>query len=224
MSEETSLNSEEIYNKLEQEILELTIKPGQVMAENDLCERFGVSRTPIRAVLRRLSHMGLVEITPYKSTQATLLSMKEINQMIYMRNAVEGAVLTDFTTSATPIIMEKLRYIIRTQEVLITETFELNQFYQLDSKLHEIWFKETGKLRLWELIRQSQVHYTRFRMLDILSAQQYPQIIEEHKRLFSCIQKKDLPGLKKTLEEHLYGNINRLEEGLKNELACYFKD
>ena len=47
--------TDEIYKTLEGEIIELKILPGEVLSENQLCKRFGVSRTPIRSVLQRLA-------------------------------------------------------------------------------------------------------------------------------------------------------------------------
>ena len=43
-----------VYETLKQEILDLRLKPGQMISENDICERFGVSRTPVRDALRLL--------------------------------------------------------------------------------------------------------------------------------------------------------------------------
>ena len=49
------LHPEDIYQTLEYEIVTLKIKPGETISENQLCKRFGISRTPVRAALQRLS-------------------------------------------------------------------------------------------------------------------------------------------------------------------------
>ena len=46
-----NMNSETIYTTLKHRILDLTLKPGQSMSEHELCERFGVSRTPVRTAV-----------------------------------------------------------------------------------------------------------------------------------------------------------------------------
>lgn len=45
---------------------------------------------------------GLIEVTPYKSTRVTQLDFDTISQQIYLRNAVESAVMTDFAAACTP--------------------------------------------------------------------------------------------------------------------------
>ena len=78
-----------VYQVLKKEILDLDLKPGQVIKENEICERFSVSRTPVRDALRMLQEQGFVVTVPYRGIFVTLLSLSNIKQMIYMRVAVE---------------------------------------------------------------------------------------------------------------------------------------
>ncbi|HEX3038651.1 MAG TPA: GntR family transcriptional regulator [Oscillospiraceae bacterium] len=216
-------SSEYIYHILSNEILNLNIKPGQSISENELCERFSVSRTPVRTALQRLHAAGLVNIIPYKGSVVTLLNMDDINQMIYMRVAIESMVIRDFMDLCTPILQEKLRYIIRKQTVIIDDECEISKFYEMDSQLHEVWFKVTKKERLWKLIQKSQVNYTRFRMLDIVAVQNFKQIIEEHTQLFDIICEKDAAAVEPLIHKHLYGGINRLGNRIHTEFKDYFQ-
>ena len=98
----------DIYEQLYGEIMTLQRKPGSTLRENALCEEFGVSRTPIRSVLQELRIAGLIEVTPYKSTRVTRLDFDTISQQIYLRVAVETAVLLDFFDVCTPEQMQQL--------------------------------------------------------------------------------------------------------------------
>ena len=114
MGEGRYRNREEmVYESLKQDILDLELKPGQLLKETELCQRFGVSRTPVRDALRMLQEQGFVLTVPYKGIYVTLLSLSNIKQMIYMRVAVETMVLRDFMKVATPMVMEDIRYLIR---------------------------------------------------------------------------------------------------------------
>lgn len=224
MSSAPSNSSEGIYQTLKQEILDLRIKPGQTLSENELCTRFGVSRTPIRSVLQRLKETGLVDVVPYKGTTVTLLSMEEIEQRIYMRVAIESMVLRDFIDVCTPILLEKLRYIIRKQLVLLQQPdVQSSEFYRLDSQLHEVWFSTTKKELLWQLIQKTQVNYTRFRMLDIVAVQNYHEIVAEHERLFEIIEQKDKAAVEGWVKSHMYGGIYRLGDRIHTDFREYFQ-
>ena len=53
-----------VFQTLKQEILDLELKPGQIISENEICGRFGVSRTPVREAVRRLQEQGFVITVP----------------------------------------------------------------------------------------------------------------------------------------------------------------
>ncbi|MEE2950307.1 MAG: GntR family transcriptional regulator [Pseudomonadota bacterium] len=67
------------YEMLKREILELTIAPGSPVDETELTERFGMSRTPIREALIRLSSEGLVVTLPNRSTVVAPINFLELS-------------------------------------------------------------------------------------------------------------------------------------------------
>ena len=222
MNEFGTYTSQDIYKTLKDEILKLKILPGEKISENDVCERFGVSRTPVRSAFQRLDTEGLITIEPYKSTFASLLDFEQIEQMIYMRYAIESAVLKDFIEVVDPMTIEKIRYRIRQQEVLVGGDFTPDQFYELDSKMHNIWFDFMHKEGLWEFIQRAQVDYTRFRMLDIVVARNFRKILNEHLQLFDAICSKDIQAIDNIIKSHVYGGISRMNDQIRTEFVDYF--
>ena len=130
---------EQVFETLKREILDLKLEPGRMISENEICERFGVSRTPVRDALRLLQEQGFVETVPYRGTYVTLLSLDNIKQMIYMRVAVETMVLRDFLKVQNPMTLEEIRHAIAMQKALIqTPGFEPEQFGRRAS-LYLVW-------------------------------------------------------------------------------------
>lgn len=212
-----------VFDTLKQEILDLRLKPGQAISENEICVRFEVSRTPVREALRRLQEQGFVHTVPYSGTYVTLLNLKDIKQMIYMRVAVELMVMRDFMKIATPLMLEEIHHQIRRQELLIQESgFEPEQFYHMDAQLHAIWFIATDKEKLWEFIQAQQLHYTRFRMLDFVTETDFTRIIKEHTRLLELLKRQDGEGLEEVLKDHLYISMTRMKDAIEVEYRDYF--
>ena len=216
---------EMVGETLKQEILDLRLKPGQMISENDVCDRFGVSRTPVREALRLLQEQGFVETVPYRGTYVTLLSMDNIKQMIYMRVAVETMVLRDFIAVQSPMVMEDIRHQIAKQQALIQEKdFEPEQFYRMDAKMHSIWFTAVRRQKLWEMLQAQQLHYTRFRMLDFITETDFTRIIGEHKELFGLIEARDERGVEASLKEHLYYSMKRMRKSIEVDYKDYFEE
>ena len=216
---------EMVGETLKQEILDLRLKPGQMISENDVCDRFGVSRTPVREALRLLQEQGFVETVPYRGTYVTLLSLDNIKQMIYMRVAVETMVLRDFIAVQSPMVMEDIRHQIAKQQALIQEKdFEPEQFYRMDAKMHSIWFTAVRRQKLREMLQAQQLHYTRFRMLDFITETDFTRIIGEHKELFGLIEARDERGVEASLKEHLYYSMKRMRKSIEVDYKDYFEE
>ena len=213
----------DIYEQLYGEIMTLQRKPGSTLRENALCEEFGVSRTPIRSVLQELRIAGLIEVTPYKSTRVTRLDFDTISQQIYLRVAVETAVLLDFFDVCTPEQMQQLyarNQALRRQAEQPTP--DPAAFYRMDGRLHEFWFIATGKHQLWQLIQTNQNSYSRFRMLDLVEARNFAEIVNEHDALLQAVERRDADAVRALCAQHLYGGVTRLGDALPTKFADYF--
>lgn len=214
-----------VFETLKREILDLRLKPGQMISENDICDRFGVSRTPVRDALRLLQEQDFVETIPYRGTYVTLLSLDNIKQMIYMRVAVETMILRDFMKVQTPMVMEDVRHAIAQQKALVQETgFEAEEFYHMDAQMHSIWFGAVRRQKLWEMLQAQQLHYTRFRMLDFITETDFMRIIEEHEELFSLISERNEKKLEESLKEHLYYSMKRMRHSIEVDYKDYFEE
>ena len=198
-----AFSSHDIFQTLYQQIMLLELKPGSTLRENALCEQFGVSRTPVRSVLQELRIAGLIEVTPYKSTRVTQLDFDTISQQIYLRNAVESAVMTDFAAACTPEQLAQLKTRNDALRRLAAQPHpDPRMFYELD--------------------QTSQNSYSRFRMLDLVAVGNFGDIVAEHDVLLDAIARNDTAAIRAQCSRHLYGGVTRLGEELSTKYADYF--
>ena len=220
--------NETIYNTLESEILQFHIEPGDTLSENSLCERFDVSRTPIRSILQRLQGKELVRVIPKKKTLVTLLDYNIVNQSIYERVAIETMVLRDFINTCTPADVEIARFalseIIKFGELYTADRKHFNSkvFLNADFKMHESWYSATNKMFLWSQIGKVQASYTRFCTLDVLKGNNVPDVVNEHIRMMELIDARDTQNIEPLIKQHLYGGVRRLGDRIFSEFAHYF--
>ena len=172
----------EIYEVLEREIIDLTIRPGSSLSENPLCARFGAPRTLIRVVLQKLQEKGLVKIVPYKGTTVTRLNREIVDELIYERTAVEARVLRDFAPHCTPEQRALIRRRADAYAALAqAETPDYNRLYEADRLLHETWFASMGKMYLFRTLQNAHADYSRFRMLDTITSGGLAEVIADHR-------------------------------------------
>ena len=216
-------NSSLIYETLKKEIVNLSIPPGTIITENEMCERFSVSRTPVRTAFHRLSDRKFIKIIPHKETRVTLIDLNQIKQLIYMRIAIETKITRDFIDLWNPLLVERLRYFLRKQMVLLETDFTPQEFYLEDSAFHQILFRAINMEFLWRKIQHAEIHYTRFRMLDIVGVRDFTAIVQEHQELFSLIEQKKKEEIEPFFTWHLNGGIRRLGNRIHSEYAGYFE-
>ncbi len=215
----------DIFSTLRQELLDLTIKPGEQIVESHICKRFASSRPPVRNAFQRLQDLGLLEIVPYKGVYASLLDLDYIHQMIHMRTKIEGQVIADFIESnPNPFIIEEIEHNIRKQQILISQPkVDINVFYTLDTDMHRIWFSDRRCSGIWNLIQQQEIHYTRFIMLDFVATQNFKEISWNHQELLQIIKEKQFDQIDPTLGRHLNGGLRRMGKEMLNHYRSFFK-
>ena len=88
--EAESTKADEIALELEDDIVSGRIEAGSVLRQEQLSERYGVSRTPIREALRRLAAHGLVSFTPNRGVRVRTLSRDELREAFLVRAELES--------------------------------------------------------------------------------------------------------------------------------------
>lgn len=220
---------EQIYQTLKTEILRFEHKPGDLLSEHYLCQRFALSRTPVRSILQRLQENGLVQILPRKGSIVTRLDYDIINQFIYERVAVETMVLRDFILSCTPADVERVRFVFSQLDALghvyfdTPEAFDVNRFLDTDLSMHAIWFWATNKRFLWERLSGTQASYTRFCTLDIIEGSNVPDVLRDHEEMLRLIDARATEGIEPLMRRHLYGGIRRIGALAFTKYASYFE-
>ncbi len=78
-----------VYAVLKQRILSCQLPPGQRLVEKALCDELGVSRTPLREALNRLSHEDLVSFQPHAGYRVAAITLEGFRNLIELRAVVE---------------------------------------------------------------------------------------------------------------------------------------
>lgn len=210
-------NGEQIYNQLRDEIMFLELVPGEFISETETATRFGVSRTPIRDVFKRLENEGMLQIVPQKGTFVSLIELKHLSDMMYMREKLELSVIEDIIDSGSNTDLVKLRLLLLKQKKLfeeeITQKERSKQFIIDDNEFHRLIFESASKSSLWNIISQTTPHYHRFRALNNLQSEKVLSILfEEHMQILMLLEKKDKESIRKLYNEHIYGGVENMAD------------
>jgi DNA-binding GntR family transcriptional regulator len=101
--------SARVYNQIKNLILCNEFMPGQKLHHQELSERLGVSRTPVREALTRLEQEGYVSLLPNRGFICKEIRMQEAEELYELREALEAFAVEKAITNLTEIAIEQLR-------------------------------------------------------------------------------------------------------------------
>lgn len=196
-----------LLTKMQRDILTGEMKPGQKIVEQELCKKYGVSRTPIREALRQLEADGLVENILNRGAFVIGMSEQDYEDMFELRKAYEIQAVKWAIERITGEEMERLE-----------ETFEFMEFYTMRNDIEKMLIINTGfhrviyeasKNRMLQKLLSSYQNFLKYKGSEAVQDENYlPTVLEEHRAIFKAFKDKDPKEGALAMEIH----INRAKE------------
>lgn len=181
---------EKILETIRDAILKGHLKPGEKVAEPELAERFGISRTPIREAFRQLESEGYLTVIPRKGAVVAALSERDVQEFYAIKSILEGYAaslaahkLTDKEVERLEAVNSKLRS--------LAEEGDVRSFYRVHNEFHEIFLKAADNNKLYELIHQLGLKFNRLRMASLSVNGRMDISVDEHDKLLDAFRHKD---------------------------------
>lgn len=214
-------NKAEIMQQLKSEILALNLKPGTILSETALSERFQISRTPLRDVLKQLALESYIDIYPKKGNLVSFIDLDSVEQMIYLRSTLEKEIIKGLAVQMPLRGTLELTQILDKQQEAVQRENAHDTFLAWDDAFHKALFTLAGREFLWNLIQQYNVHYIRYRRLHLLKREKLEEIRKEHQLMLECITNHNQESIEELVHHHLHEDINA--RYLQENFADYIK-
>lgn len=198
------LTTEEVYQDLFYKIETLVYMPGVRISENDLCETYGVSRHIVRNAITQLKAQGLITVYPQRGTYVSLIDMKLVEDILYVREAVEQeALYRVIDLSDTTELIDHLDANITEQKKIISHEITVDDFNTADTAFHRNLLNAVGKGNVLDLLKEEYVHVKRWKNFELRDEKRYEQIIRDHQGIVDAIKKRSPLDGRNALHQHL---------------------
>lgn len=201
----------QVFEHMRDMIISMTLPPGTVLSRADLATQYGISQTPVRDALMRLSEEGLVDIFPQHATVVSPISVALAQQAHFLRRSVELEIVRTLAQAPDPALIERLRLsVARQQAMLAARDFaELSLF---DQAFHRQMYEAARVPDLWMLVRRQSGHLDRLRRLHLPIAGKANAIVVDHTAIVDAIARGDVEEAQACLRQHLSGTLANLDE------------
>jgi DNA-binding GntR family transcriptional regulator len=181
---------ESIAEKIRDLILSGQLEPGVRLMQNELAEKLGVSRTPVREALQKLASEGLVTFSPYKGASVAEFSSAELEDIYSIRIALEGYCARLAAVRITDSQLEQLQALFERmkQEYARADRWQL---LAANRKFYAVLYAIPNQPRLYDLIMQYLDMADPYRRMALAQERYFKHIIDGHENLLAAIRQRD---------------------------------
>lgn len=175
--------------------------PGSRLRQEEIAERFGASRVPVREALKMLEAEGLVTLVPNAGAWVSHLTLAECEEVYQTRERLEPLLMRYSLPHLTPRDVHELERLAEQ----MAQTDDVAEFLQLDRQFHMLSYSGAHTLvlndlvtRLWNTTQPYRRAYTL--MID---AHNQRIVHDEHHLLVTAVREGDADGAERTVESHI---------------------
>ena len=209
----TSL-ADQVFNKLENDIIQGIYQRGEILTELKLVEQLGVSRTPIREALRRLEMERLIEDSG-KGSVVLGITQEDLIDIMNIRQQVEGLAARYATKRMTDEMRKELEHVVNLQDYYcVNEDWE--HLHQLDDKFHQLLCNFSGSTVIQDVILPLHRKSKRYRKAAVENTDRSRQMVREHRQIYDAIANGDGELAEKLTANHIEKAKKYMLKGLVN--------
>jgi DNA-binding GntR family transcriptional regulator len=190
------------------------LPPGAQLDEQTLASRLGISRTPVRAAIARLTQEGLVVNLPYRGAFVRKFSVGEIDGLFQVRATIEALAARTAASRLTDDQLEEIRALLDECEAAL-DAGDLAAFGQADARFHRALADASGNVTLVEVLDSLRLRVQVLRDLANNEPGLRERTAKERVQILDALERRDGETAARLLQEH----INSVRETVIHQLT-----
>lgn len=213
----------ELLPVLEQEIVTGTLSPGTRLDETILAERFGVSRTPVREALNRLSATGLIEIRPRRGAIVAEISVQDLMNMFEVMAELEAMCAKLAARRITP---DEKKALLEAHEACdaLAGGEQHDLYYERNTHMHNLIYQASHNSFLEKQTKDLRQRLSPHRRLQVRIPGRMVSSSNEHGALVAAIRDGNPELAEKLTRDHVTIQGERFTDFLATLPAHYLRN
>ena len=211
-----------VAQRIEAAIISGQLEPGSKLSEQGLAASLGVSRGPLREAIRRLEGRKLLERTPNIGVRVAALSLRDLNEILQVREALEGLACGLAATNMSDAEIAELEALLDAHEK--QKSVQEGAGYYQESKDFDFHFRivtGSGNERLAQMLTGDLYYLLRvYRYKSSTKPGRAVEALEEHRRIVAALAARDPVAAEAAMRNHLRHARRYVEEQIAAEKAA----
>lgn len=202
--------STDLFTSLRKDILQGKLRQGEKLTEQQICDEYNVSRTPVREAFRQLELEGFIETIPNRGAFVVGFSKQDIHDMYELRKSYELLAVKWAIERISKEEFEKLEEAFEFME-FYTQKKDYEKMLNINMNFHELIYKASHNRMLYHILSSYQLYIKQSRTSGRkeTSSDYLDEILEEHRAIFEAFKNKDTDAGIKAVTMHLDNAKNR---------------
>ncbi|MFW2374386.1 MAG: GntR family transcriptional regulator [Gammaproteobacteria bacterium] len=192
----------QVADRIRDQIYRHVLQPGDAIDEMALCERYGISRTPLREALKVLSSEGLIELIPHKGSFVRSMDIAELNELFPVMAVLEGLCAREAVDKCTAEDLSKLEAMHKKLEQHAANG-DIDDYYEQNFIFHQAVQDLSGNPTLQRLIGDLRKILRLARHMQLTIPGRLEASIEEHRQILLAFRKHDADLADQNMQAHL---------------------
>lgn len=195
---------DEVAERLRELIMGGELEPRERINENELCERFGISRTPLREALKILATEGLLELLPNRGARVGSISEVEIHEIIEVVAGLE-ALAAEFACSAAT---EAEIDLVEAKTLMMERAYKRGDdsaYFALNREIHELIMQASRNVTLAGIYANLSSRIQRMRYRAHKTPEQWRFAMDDHLEIARLFRARDAVALPAAMRRHIRG-------------------
>ncbi len=215
--------SAKVFAELKERIIRWKYAPGQRFTEEQLCDEFGVSRSPIREALRMLVENGLVEKMPLRGYTVRQPNLDEIFELYDLRLALETFAVERLAEAG--LAADEIAPLRQTWEILLGRLPQVGpDVARADEEFHETLARAAGNQAITALVRNLNERLSFVRMADITTPERLELTCRQHLQVLESIAARDPGGAREAMRLNILQGRENVAAAFKDALAMAYQN
>jgi DNA-binding GntR family transcriptional regulator len=210
------LLSDRIRNALTDAISSGELAPGATLDEQQLADRYGASRTPVREALRQLAASGMVEMRPRRGVIVRHITSEEVMDMFETMAELEAVCVRLATYRMSPLERSRLLSIHERSEMMVAED-DVDAYDALNSEFHEAIYRAAHNDFLAEQVIAVRLRLNAFRRMQLRQGRRLQRSREEHDAIMQAIAEGDGDAAGRRMRAHMLNAASALDSYLAHQ-------
>jgi len=215
-TEDTGLLSDRIRNALTDAISSGELAPGTTLDEQQLADRYGASRTPVREALRQLATSGMVEVRPRRGVIVRHVTADEVMDMFETMAELEAVCVRLATYRITPLERSRLLRIHEASQAAVEED-DVDAYDALNRDFHEAIYRAAHNDFLADQAIAVRTRLNAFRRMQLRQARRLASSRAEHDAVMQAIAEGNGEEAGRRMRAHMLNAASALDSYIAHQ-------